>query len=200
MAKYLTALGAGWPRGLSKPAATKTGMACGAKPRNQAASSDFKRAGKFRRFRNCNCCELIELSGRTSRLCSKTGCILPRQNCPFADWTPPIITQHAGFSNHAMARNEIYQWVLSHGRPHGTSGSRLIHGCGQASITHQGTMLNLQQCPPHTHLKRSASNEGTQRSWRISNGGSLENAIGQLAGSGVVPLQTRSRPSRFHLR
>ena len=50
-AKYFTALGAGDPNGLRRLAAINMGISCGKKPRNQAASSIFRRAGGCRKLK-----------------------------------------------------------------------------------------------------------------------------------------------------
>src|SRR6185437_12594981 len=60
-AKYLTAFWAGWPSGLSNPAATRMGMSWELQPRSHEASSAVNRAGKFRRLRNCSLWEFMRL-------------------------------------------------------------------------------------------------------------------------------------------
>ncbi len=50
--KNLGVLGEGWPSGSRRPAATKSGISCGLKPRYHAASEVVKRAGGDSNARN----------------------------------------------------------------------------------------------------------------------------------------------------
>src|SRR5688572_32841725 len=58
VAKYLEPEGGGCPSGLSKPTEIKTEMSCSVKPRNQAVSVMFSRAGGMARVRKSffSCC------------------------------------------------------------------------------------------------------------------------------------------------
>ena len=75
-----------------------------------------------------------------------------------------VIADYARLPDHAMARNQIRQRILTHYGSDGACGGGLVNHARQSSITGERAGLDLQQRPPDAHLKRRAANERAQRS------------------------------------
>src|ERR1700719_336861 len=86
----------------------------------------------------------------------------PADNCAFANRVPVIVTEGAGFPNHAMTGNNESDRIGSDRATNGARGLRLTHCLSEPAVSCERADWNPQQCTPDAQLKLGASDKSAQ--------------------------------------